>query len=341
MITVLIPAHNEEDNLDAALSSLRRQTTQPHRIIVVADNCTDSTEWVAEQHGVEVFRTVNNRHKKAGALNQALRRCKLPYASHVLVMDADTTLDSEWLTRAVEAAQRGYDGVSGNFRGKRGGGLVGMFQRNEYARYARDVARRQGRALVLTGTASLFRVGTLMDVANHRGYDLPGVEGDVYDTEVLTEDNELTFALLHLGYRIIAPKGCVMQTEVMESWGDLWRQRLRWKRGAIENCVQYGWTKVTRAYWGRQVVGIIGVLITALYLASLSVIPLYGLNLTPFWLGIMCVFSLERMVTVRERGLLQMLIAGTLVIEFTYDVFLQAVQATAYFKALTRAERRW
>ena len=40
---------------------------------MVADNCTDATEAIAPALGVEVFRTVENTRKKAGALNQALR----------------------------------------------------------------------------------------------------------------------------------------------------------------------------------------------------------------------------------------------------------------------------
>jgi cellulose synthase/poly-beta-1,6-N-acetylglucosamine synthase-like glycosyltransferase len=98
----------------------------------------------------------------------------------------------------------------------------------------RDVHRRKGKVLVLTGTATLFSVRTLRHVAWGRAEGLlPGGGPVVYDAKVITEDNELTLALLHLGYKVISPKGARLTTEVMESWGDLYRQRLRWKRGAI------------------------------------------------------------------------------------------------------------
>ena len=88
-----------------------------------------------------------------------------------------------------------------------GGGFVGTCQRNEYARYARDVRRLKGRALVLTGTATAFRVSTLRDVlrARHDGRLPHRSRGQVYDTNVLTEDNELTLALMHRGWKILAP----------------------------------------------------------------------------------------------------------------------------------------
>ncbi len=54
----------------------------------------------------------------------------------------------------------------------------------------------------------------------------------------------------------------------MESWGDLGRQRLRWKRGAVENLMQYGLTRVTLEHWARQLVTFLGILVTILYLAT-------------------------------------------------------------------------
>lgn len=59
-VTVLIPAHNEAQNIANTITSLREQHDPPERIIVVADNCTDDTEQIATDLGVEVFRTVDN-----------------------------------------------------------------------------------------------------------------------------------------------------------------------------------------------------------------------------------------------------------------------------------------
>ena len=70
--TVLIPAHDEEAVLALTLESLAEQTRPPDRVVVIADNCTDATVEVARAHGVEVFETVGNTEKKAGALNQQL-----------------------------------------------------------------------------------------------------------------------------------------------------------------------------------------------------------------------------------------------------------------------------
>ena len=356
-VTALLPAHNEEAGLGAAIGSLRRQTEPPDRIIVVADNCTDRTEQIAQGRGVSVLRTEGNTHKKAGALNQALARIdpRLGDDDLVLVMDADSLLDPPFLaaakraltapdgTRRARGGQR-LGGVGGTFLGGPGGGLVGVFQRNEYARYARDVRRLQGRALVLTGTASVFPMGVLREVARARREGrLPDKSGAgaVYDVHVLTEDNELSLALMHLGYGILAPGECTLETEVMETWGDLARQRSRWKRGALENIVDYGLTRVTAPYWGRQLLSLLGVLATAAYVASLGVTAFLGWHVQPFWLAVSLVFVLERVVTVRRRGWQQMLLAAPLVIEMVYDLFLQVVQAQAFYQVALRREKRW
>jgi cellulose synthase/poly-beta-1,6-N-acetylglucosamine synthase-like glycosyltransferase len=219
-----------------------------------------------------------------------------------------------------------------------------MLQRNEYARYARDVRRLKGQVLVLTGTAALFQVRVLREVIAARASGrLPGGGPQVYDTHVLTEDNELTLALLHLGYGILSPAGCLLETEVMTSWRDLWSQRLRWKRGALENLVDYGFTPVTRRYWGRQILTHLGVLVTAIYLATIagSLAADGTIHLHPIWTLITVVFMAERVVTVRERGWAQMLLASTLVVEMAFDFFLQATQAKALWDTMTMRERTW
>ena len=63
-VTVLIPAHNEQDKIGATLRSLQEHDDPPDRIIVVADNCTDSTEQVARAAGVEVVPTVGNTRRR-------------------------------------------------------------------------------------------------------------------------------------------------------------------------------------------------------------------------------------------------------------------------------------
>jgi biofilm PGA synthesis N-glycosyltransferase PgaC len=171
---------------------------------------------------------------------------------------------------------------------------------------------------------------------------LPHGGGHVYDTNVLTEDNELTLALLHIGWRILAPRECTLTTEIMPTWNELSKQRLRWKRGAFENLHDYGFTRITAPYWGRQALSLVSVLATLAYLGTtIGTAALGVFSVQPFWLGVTAIFVLERVVTVRERGWKQQLCAIPLLIEMPFDLFLQAVQARAYAEVVLRREAAW
>lgn len=347
MLVVVVPAHDEERTLPRTLASLRAQTRPADRIVVVADRCTDDTVGVAAAAGVEVVTTAGNTDRKAGALNQVLRPL-LPVLADddlVLVMDADSELVPGFLAVAAArlAAEPAVGAVGGVFTGGPGGGMVGALQRNEYARYAREVARRQGAARVLTGTATVFRAPVLREVAAARGAHLPGGPGAVYDTRALTEDNEITLAIRTLGHRTISPRECVVLTEVMTGWADLWHQRLRWQRGALENLRAYGLTRVTAPYAVRQGAMYAGIVAVALFLLATALFAAHG-ELGPprgIWLVVTVLFVVERTVTVRRRGPRAVLLAAPLVAEFCYDLFQQAVFLRAAADVLARRAASW
>ena len=133
---------------------------------------------LAHQAGVDVVESVNNTQKKAGALNQVLKRLLPGLGDNdvVMIMDADTRLDDGFLAAAVDrfTHDRALMAVGGLFYGEEGHGLIGQFQRNEYLRYSREIGRRRGRVFVLTGTASMFRSRALRTVAESRGASHPG-----------------------------------------------------------------------------------------------------------------------------------------------------------------------
>jgi cellulose synthase/poly-beta-1,6-N-acetylglucosamine synthase-like glycosyltransferase len=328
-VTVLVPAHNEEASLGATLASLWQQEPPPSRVIVVADNCTDATPAVARRYGAEVFESVDNTHKKGGALNQALRHL-LPQQGEndvVMVMDADTILDQGFLSAAIRrfSADRALMAVGGVFYGEDGHGLIGQFQRNEYLRYGRELKRRRGKVFVLTGTASIFRPRALRTVAEQRGRAIPGARGDVYDTAALTEDNELTIALKSLGALMVSPPECTVVTELMPSWRLLWHQRLRWQRGALENLGAYGVTPQTIRYWAQQLGIGYGVFALWAYFALFAIMLLavdHWVWFT-FWIGLGLVFMLERVVTVWRGGWKARLVAMSIFPELFFDAFLQ------------------
>jgi biofilm PGA synthesis N-glycosyltransferase PgaC len=346
-LTVLVPAHNEEASLPETLRTLREQTRKPDRVIVVADNCTDGTVAIARESGVEVYETVNNTLKKGGALNQVLARILPRTGSRdvVMVMDADTTLDPQFLEVGVGrlSDDPALTAVGGIFYGEDGHGLIGQMQRNEYNRYSRQLKSRHGRVFVLTGTASIFRADALLDVAAARGVFIPGETGRVYDTAALTEDNELTLALRSLGGSMTSPPECRDTTELMPKWRNLWIQRTRWMRGALENLAAYGFTRATLRYWGQQVG--LGYGAVALYLffilLIITVLSVDSWIWFPFWMIVGAVFVVERVATVWADGWRAWLVAIFIIPELIYQAFLQAVFIKCLFDIALGRSSSW
>ncbi|WP_432095542.1 glycosyltransferase family 2 protein [Streptomyces sp. bgisy100] len=342
----LIPAHNEGPNIAATLRSLTEQSRRPDRTTVVSDNSTDDTVAVARAEGARVMESVGNTAKKAGALNQALARL-LPTLNDedgILVLDADSVIAPDFLATAELrlSADPGLGAVGGIFHGLPGEGLLGQLQRNEYLRYGRDIARHQGRVMVLTGTASVIRVGALREIAAARGHTLPGTEGRVYDTLALTEDNELTLALKMLGRRLVSPPECRVLTEIMPTWRDLWRQRMRWQRGALENLRQYGLNRVTARYWLQQIGMGVGAVALSLYLLLMVITAVMGgWAVEPLWIAVGLIFLVERVTTVWRGGGRARALASPLVIELAYDLFVQAVFVRSLIDIATRRTAQW
>jgi biofilm PGA synthesis N-glycosyltransferase PgaC len=346
-ITALIPAHNEEKLIGATILSMMNQDRKPDRIIVVADNCTDNTVEVAKSFGVEVFLSVDNDKKKAGALNQVLATIlpDLGENDTVMIMDADTVLRQGFLSAAAKrfTDDRGLSAVGGLFFGEDVPGLLAQIQKNEYTRYSREIDRRRGRVFVLTGTASIFRARALRTVAEQRGHLLPGTKGQVYDTHALTEDNELTIALKSLGALMVSPSECMVETELMPTLGDLWRQRLRWQRGAMENIATYGVTSTTARYWSQQL-GLaysVFALWTYFLLIGLQLVSSDTWVWYPFWILTALIFIAEKVWTVRKSNWKAKLLAATLFIELIYDTYLGIIFVKGVIDMALKRPAHW
>jgi hypothetical protein len=195
---------------------------------------------------------------------------------------------------------------------------------------------------VLSGTGTLFRVSALREVARERGYRLPGTRGEFYSRTSITEDDEITLALKTLGHRCIPAEGCHTTTEVMPTWPDLWRQRVRWQKGALGDLWAYGLTRVTVTYWLRQFAIYLGLAVSVacwwIILTSITHNP--GINVA-WTAGILGVNFTERLWTVRRAGPWGVLLSILMIPEFLYDIFRMGVFIRALADALTGRDIAW
>ncbi|SDK12826.1 Glycosyltransferase, catalytic subunit of cellulose synthase and poly-beta-1,6-N-acetylglucosamine synthase [Actinopolyspora mzabensis] len=99
-VAVLMAAHNEELVITDSLESVTELVPRAN-VYVVSDGSTDRTVELAEQAGVNVISTWSNVGK-AGALQQAIERFHLvEHYPAVLLLDADTRLDSNYFRAAL------------------------------------------------------------------------------------------------------------------------------------------------------------------------------------------------------------------------------------------------
>lgn len=113
LLTVIIPAYNEEEGLPPTLHALFAEPRlRGCRVIVIDDGSTDATVTVARAvAGVEVLQHLNNKGYGAG-IKTGTRHASTPY---VAWFDADGQHRPEDLANLFEAAVKNdYDAVFGN-----------------------------------------------------------------------------------------------------------------------------------------------------------------------------------------------------------------------------------
>ena len=103
LISVIVPAYNEEKYIHRALSSIRAQTFKDYEIIVVADSCTDKTAEIAKGFGCKV---INVKTRNVGK-NRNIGASKAK-ADVLVFLDADVTVSRGYLREVHNAVKKGY-----------------------------------------------------------------------------------------------------------------------------------------------------------------------------------------------------------------------------------------
>jgi glycosyltransferase involved in cell wall biosynthesis len=105
LVSIVIPAWNEEEGILHTLHSLANSTTQyKTELIIVDNNSTDGTAALLHQLGIKTI-----VEKKQGVGNA--RTCGLHYAKgkYILTGDSDTLYPSGWITAMVKTMIDGND----------------------------------------------------------------------------------------------------------------------------------------------------------------------------------------------------------------------------------------
>jgi GT2 family glycosyltransferase len=230
---VLVPAHDEEVVIGAALESLAAldYPNDLYAVHVVADNCTDGTVRVVGAHGVEAHvRDVPDDPGKGPALQWVLRRLqdRDDDFDAVVILDADTTVSPNFLRVMDEVLCSGAEVVQSYYAVRDAGqSSTTAFRSAALAvrHYLRPLGRtRLGGSAGLHGNGMVFRT----DVLTRHGW-----------TNHLTEDVELQLDLLLEGTQVAFAPEAVVWAEMPTTLEGSQTQHERWERGRIELTRRY------------------------------------------------------------------------------------------------------
>ncbi|MBC2726901.1 glycosyltransferase [Desulfosporosinus sp.] len=232
IVSVLIPAHNEERVIGRTVEALARLDYPKEciEIIVINDSSTDGTGNVlAEKQKLYPFLkvvTINpplGAKGKSNALNQGFLAS---YGEYVVIYDADNTPERRAVRRLVEAIVNdpSIGAVVGKFRTRnRDVNMLTRFINIETLNFQWIV--QAGRCSLfglttITGTNFLIRRSILEKIGG-------------WNINALTEDTELTVRVYDQGYHITWIPDSVTWEQEPEKWGVWIKQRTRWARGNL------------------------------------------------------------------------------------------------------------
>jgi cellulose synthase/poly-beta-1,6-N-acetylglucosamine synthase-like glycosyltransferase len=116
---IIVPAHNEASVIERTVRSLRRidWPSDRFRVLVIADNCTDSTALLARQAGAEALeRNDASLRGKGYALAFAFRSSREHgWADAVVVIDADAEVSSNLLVAFAARIENGAHAIQAHY----------------------------------------------------------------------------------------------------------------------------------------------------------------------------------------------------------------------------------
>jgi len=104
-VAVLIPAYNEAAGIAATISTILPQLTPHDRLLVIADNCTDSTANIARKCGATVLERQDTERKGKGyALDFGLVAIESDPPEVVIMVDADCICQPDAIEKLARIA---------------------------------------------------------------------------------------------------------------------------------------------------------------------------------------------------------------------------------------------
>jgi poly-beta-1,6-N-acetyl-D-glucosamine synthase len=371
LVTVMVPAYNEELVIERCLQSIWNNTYPNIEIIVINDGSRDGTaaavqkfidsrtksyrqtvpkivrvkngltrEWVRGHSPMSRrIRLIQQRNGgKGSALNNALR--SQVRGELVMSLDADSILHRKAVANVIKYFDDpNVAAVAANVRIIEKNSVLDILQRFEYmvGYRSKKFFTLTNSELIVGGVASTYRRSILQQVK-------------YYDTDTVTEDIGLSMKVVARGNkrnRLVYAYDVAVMTEGVGNIPALLQQRYRWKLGNLQNLVKYRSILFSRdpkfsfgLSWYRMPMAFVGELLLLLepialgYVAYLS-IRYYTLGLVMAAYMSISVYLLF-IIWPDEHMSIKGKLKASLYVPFLYFIFyiMNAVQLAAVIRCL-------
>lgn len=225
LVSIIVPAFNEEVNAVSSLNNLLKCTYPNFNIIFIDDGSSDQTLQVVK-NAFENHPQVTILHKpnggKASALNYGIGHTDAPI---LVCIDADTKLKPDAVERmAMHFNNEEVGAVAGNVKVGNEINLITRWQSIEYTT-SQNMDRKAFSLLnaitVVPGAIGAFRKSAVLEAGG-------------FTSDTLAEDCDLTIRILREGYIISNENGAIAMTEAPESIKQFLKQRFRWTFGVLQ-----------------------------------------------------------------------------------------------------------
>jgi len=266
-VSVIVPAHNEEERLFYTLTSISQQSLSPQKIVIVDDTSTDRTGLIGALYPASTcVRPESLCGSKASAQNFGLQYVESKY---VVAVDADTILRPDALNVMVDAMRHNPKATAAcawvmPLKHKT------LWQKGRTIEYCfaffwfKRVQNYLQRPLICSGCLNIFKTNTLRWLGG-------------YPTNTLAEDMDMTWGIYekHVGQVLFLPQA-VAYTDDPETLQQLRFQLARWSCAYWQNLRKHYsslWRNDKRS-WGLVTVGLVDSLAGSLYYPIVAVIAL-------------------------------------------------------------------
>ncbi|MEN9447339.1 MAG: Poly-beta,6-N-acetyl-D-glucosamine synthase [Bacteroidota bacterium] len=232
LVSVIIPAYNEEINAVHTINSLLQQDYPELELVFVDDGSKDNTLKVV----TDAFSNNNNvtivskeNGGKASALNVGIQQAKGEY---VVCIDADSQFKTDAITQLMRMFNKKNNAdnkdevaaVAGNVKVGNEVNMITKWQSIEYIT-SQNFDRRAFDFLncitVVPGAIGAFKKDIIMEAGG-------------LTTDTLAEDCDLTIRILRLGYTVRNCTDAISYTEAPETLQQFYKQRFRWSFGVMQ-----------------------------------------------------------------------------------------------------------